>query len=101
MEFLEEIESIIETLDNAQGKVGNIDDIDSLNTDLIFIKEFIGKVADAFKELTEDVSNLNTKNFQLQSSNNQLFRQLGAQQDKMEKARQELSAEELIDTIIG
>lgn len=101
MEFLEEIESIIETLDNAQGKVGNIEDIDSLNTDLIIFKEFIGKVADAFKELTEDVSNLNTKNFQLQSSNNQLFRQLGAQKDKMEKARQELTAEELIDNIIG
>ena len=71
----------LEILNNAISKVGNDEEIESLTTDLMDIKDFVGEVDLTVSVLNEDVERLNKKNGELRSANNELYRRLGAQDE--------------------
>lgn len=90
----------LEILNNAISKIGNDEDIESLITDLMDIKEFVGEVDLSISVLNEDVERLNHKNGELRSANNELYRRLGAQDEIMKKANEDMSVVSAINAVI-
>lgn len=90
----------LEILNNAISKVGNDEEIESLTTDLMDIKDFVGEVDLTVSVLNEDVERLNKKNGELRSANNELYRRLGAQDEIMKKANEDLSVVSAINAVI-
>ena len=90
----------LEILNNAISKVGNDEEIESLTTDLMDIKDFVGEVDLTVSVLNEDVERLNKKNGELRSANNQLYRRLGAQDEIMKKANEDMSVVSAINAVI-
>lgn len=90
----------LETLNNAISKVGNDEEIESLTTDLMDIKDFVGEVDLTVSVLNEDVERLNKKNGELRSANNELYRRLGAQDEIMKKANEDMSVVSAINAVI-
>ena len=87
-------------LDAAMAKVGNDEEIESLTTDLMDIKDFVGEVDLTVSVLNEDVERLNKKNGELRSANNELYRRLGAQDEIMKKANEDMSVVSAINAVI-
>ena len=90
----------LEILNNAISKVGNDEEIESLTTDLMDIKDFVGEVDLTVSVLNEDVERLNKKNGELRSANNELYRRLGAQDVIMKKAQEDMSVVSAINAVI-
>ena len=90
----------LEILNNAISKVGNDEEIESLTTDLMDIKDFVGEVDLTVSVLNEDVERLNLKNGELRSANNELYRRLGAQDEIMKKANEDMSVVSAINAVI-
>lgn len=90
----------LEILNNAISKVGNDEEIESLTTDLMDIKGFVGEVDLIVSVLNEDVERLNKKNGELRSANNELYRRLGAQDEIMKKANEDMSVVSAINAVI-
>lgn len=90
----------LEILNNAISKVGNDEEIESLTTDLMDIKAFVGEVDLTVSVLNEDVERLNKKNGELRSANNELYRRLGAQDEIMKKANEDMSVVSAINAVI-
>lgn len=90
----------LEILNNAISKVGNDGEIESLTTDLMDIKGFVGEVDLTVSVLNEDVERLNKKNGELRSANNELYRRLGAQDEIMKKANEDMSVVSAINAVI-
>lgn len=90
----------LEILNNAISKVGNDEEIESLTTDLMDIKTFVGEVDLTVSVLNEDVERLNKKNGELRSANNELYRRLGAQDEIMKKANEDMSVVSAINAVI-
>lgn len=90
----------LEILNNAISKVGNDEEIESLTTDLMDIKDFVGEVDLSISVLNEDVERLNHKNGELRSANNELYRRLGAQDEIMKKANEDMSVVSAINAVI-
>jgi len=90
----------LEILNNAISKVGNDEEIESLTTDLMDIKDFVGEVDLSISVLNEDVERLNKKNGELRSANNELYRRLGAQDEIMKKANEDMSVVSAINAVI-
>lgn len=90
----------LEILNNAISKIGNDEEIESLTTDLMDIKEFVGEVDLTVSVLNEDVERLNKKNGELRSANNELYRRLGAQDEIMKKANEDMSVVSAINAVI-
>ena len=90
----------LEILNNAISKVGNDEEIESLTTDLMDIKDFVGEVDLTVSVLNEDVERLNKKNGELRSANNELYRRLGAQDEIMKKANEDMSVVSAINSVI-
>lgn len=90
----------LEILNNAISKVGNDEEIESLTTDLMDIKGFVGEVDLTVSVLNEDVERLNKKNGELRSANNELYRRLGAQDEIMKKANEDMSVVSAINAVI-
>ncbi len=90
----------LEILNNAISKIGNDEEIESLTTDLMDIKTFVGEVDLTVSVLNEDVERLNKKNGELRSANNELYRRLGAQDEIMKKANEDMSVVSAINAII-
>jgi len=90
----------LEILNNAISKVGNDEEIESLTTDLMDIKNFVGEVDLTVSVLNEDVERLNKKNGELRSANNELYRRLGAQDEIMKKANEDMSVVSAINAVI-
>lgn len=90
----------LEILNNAISKIGNDEEIESLTTDLMDIKEFVGEVDLSISVLNEDVERLNHKNGELRSANNELYRRLGAQDEIMKKANEDMSVVSAINAVI-
>lgn len=89
----------LEILNNAISKVGNDEEIESLTTDLMDIKDFVGEVDLSISVLNEDVERLNKKNGELRSANNELYRRLGAQDEIMKKANEDMSVVSAINAV--
>lgn len=90
----------LEILNNAISKIGNDEEIESLITDLMDIKTFVGEVDLTVSVLNEDVERLNKKNGELRSANNELYRRLGAQDEIMKKANEDMSVVSAINAVI-
>lgn len=90
----------LEILNNAISKIGNDEEIESLTTDLMDIKDFMGEVDLTVSVLNEDVERLNKKNGELRSANNELYRRLGAQDEIMKKANEDMSVVSAINAVI-
>lgn len=90
----------LEILNNAISKIGNDEEIESLTTDLMDIKDFVGEVDLTVSVLNEDVEHLNKKNGELRSANNELYRRLGAQDEIMKKANEDMSVVSAINAVI-
>lgn len=90
----------LEILNNAISKIGNDEEIESLTTDLMDIKDFVGEVDLTVSVLNEDVERLNKKNGELRSANNELYRRLGAQDDIMKQAQEDMSVVSAINAVI-
>lgn len=90
----------LEILNNAISKIGNDEEIESLTTDLMDIKDFVGEVDLTISVLNEDVERLNKKNGELRSANNELYRRLGAQDEIMKKANEDMSVVSAINAVI-
>lgn len=90
----------LEILNNAISKIGNDEEIESLTTDLMDIKDFVGEVDLIVSVLNEDVERLNKKNGELRSANNELYRRLGAQDEIMKKANEDMSVVSAINAVI-
>lgn len=90
----------LEILNNAISKIGNDEEIESLTTDLMDIKDFVGGVDLSISVLNEDVERLNKKNGELRSANNELYRRLGAQDDIMKQAQEDMSVVSAINAVI-
>lgn len=90
----------LEILNNAISKVGNDEEIESLTTDLMDIKDFVGEVDLTVSVLNEDVERLNKKNGELRSANNELYRRLGAQDEIIKKANEDMSVVSAINAVI-
>ena len=90
----------LEILNNAISKVGNDEEIESLTTDLMDIKDFVGEVDLTVSVLNEDVERLNKKNGELRSANNELYRRVGAQDEIMKKANEDMSVVSAINDVI-
>jgi possible scaffolding protein len=90
----------LEILNNAISKVGNDEEIESLTTDLMDIKGFVGEVDLNISVLNEDVERLNKKNGELRSANNELYRRLGAQDEIMKQAQEDMSVVSAINAVI-
>lgn len=90
----------LEILNNAISKIGNDEEIESLTTDLMDIKGFVGEVDLTVSVLNEDVERLNKKNGELRSANNELYRRLGAQDEIMKKANEDMSVVSAINAVI-
>lgn len=90
----------LEILNNAISKIGNDEEIESLTTDLMDIKNFVGEVDLTVSVLNEDVERLNKKNGELRSANNELYRRLGAQDEIMKKANEDMSVVSAINAVI-
>lgn len=90
----------LEILNNAISKIGNDEEIESLITDLMDIKGFVGDVDLTVSVLNEDVERLNKKNSELRSANNELYRRLGAQDEIMKKANEDMSVVSAINAVI-
>ncbi len=90
----------LEILNNAISKVGNDEEIESLTTDLMDIKDFVGEVDLNISVLNEDVERLNKKNGELRSANNELYRRLGAQDEIMKQAQEDMSVVSAINAVI-
>lgn len=90
----------LEILNNAISKVGNDEEIESLTTDLMDIKDFVSEVDLTVSVLNEDVERLNKKNGELRSANNELYRRLGAQDEIMKKANEDMSVVSAINAVI-
>lgn len=90
----------LEILNNAISKVGNDEEIESLTTDLMDIKDFVGEVDLTVSVLNEDVERLNKKNGELRSANNELYRRLGAQDEIMKKANEDMTVVSAINAVI-
>ena len=90
----------LEILNNAISKIGNDEEIESLTTDLMDIKEFVGEVDLSISVLNEDVERLNHKNGELRSANNELYRRLGAQDEIIKKANEDMSVVSAINAVI-
>ena len=90
----------LEILNNAISKIGNDEEIESLTTDLMDIKEFVCEVDLSISVLNEDVERLNHKNGELRSANNELYRRLGAQDEIMKKANEDMSVVSAINAVI-
>lgn len=90
----------LEILNNAISKIGNDEEIESLTTDLMDIKTFVGEVDLTVSVLNEDVESLNKKNGELRSANNELYRRLGAQDEIMKKANEDMSVVSAINAVI-
>jgi hypothetical protein len=90
----------LEILNNAISKIGNDEEIESLTTDLMDIKTFVGEVDLTVSVLNEDVERLNKKNGELRSANNELYRRLGAQDEIMKKANEDMSVVSAINAVI-
>ena len=90
----------LEILNNAISKIGNDEEIESLTTDLMDIKGFVGDVDLTVSVLNEDVERLNKKNGELRSANNELYRRLGAQDEIMKKANEDMSVVSAINAVI-
>lgn len=90
----------LEILNNAISKIGNDEEIESLTTDLMDIKTFVAEVDLTVSVLNEDVERLNKKNGELRSANNELYRRLGAQDEIMKKANEDMSVVSAINAVI-
>ena len=90
----------LEILNNAISKIGNDEEIESLTTDLMDIKDFVGEVDLSISVLNEDVERLNKKNGELRSANNELYRRVGAQDEIMKKANEDMSVVSAINAVI-
>ncbi len=90
----------LEILNSAVSKVGNDEEIESLTADLMDIKSFVGEVDLTVSVLNEDVERLNKKNAELRSANNELYRRLGAQDDIMKQAQEDMSVVSAINAIV-
>ena len=90
----------LEILNNAISKVGNDEEIESLTTDLMDIKDFVGEVDFRVSVLNVEVERLNKKNGELRSANNELYRRLGAQDEIMKKANEDMSVVSAINAVI-
>lgn len=90
----------LEILNNAISKIGNDEEIESLTTDLMDIKTFVGEVDLSISVLNEDVERLNKKNGELRAANNELYRRLGAQDEIMKKANEDMSVVSAINAVI-
>lgn len=90
----------LEILNNAISKIGNDEEIEGLTTDLMDIKTFVGEVDLTVSVLNEDVERLNKKNGELRSANNELYRRLGAQDEIMKKANEDMSVVSAINAVI-
>ena len=90
----------LEILNNAISKIGNDEEIESLTTDLMDIKDFVSEVDLSISVLNEDVERLNKKNGELRSANNELYRRLGAQDEIMKKANEDMSVVSAINAVI-
>ena len=87
-------------LDSAMAKVGNDEEIESLTSDLIDIKAFVGEIDTVVSVLNEDVERLNLKNGNLRSANNELYRRLGQQDEIMKQAQEDMSVVSAINAVI-
>lgn len=90
----------LEILNNAMSKVGNDEEIESLTTDLVEIKDFVGEIDSIISDLNEDVERLNHKNDELRSSNNNLYRRIGKQDEIMKQAQEDMSIISMINEIV-
>ena len=90
----------LEILNNAMSKVGNDEEIESLTTDLVEIKDFVGEIDSIISALNEDVERLNHKNDELRSSNNNLYRRIGKQDEIMKQAQEDMSIVSTINEIV-
>ena len=86
----------IEILDSVVGRVGNDEEIESVTTDLIALKDYLLTVDSTIDELNEELAKVNEKNRGLLQSNNTLYRQIGHQQDAMKRATEEVSNVDMI-----
>lgn len=90
----------LELLDQTSGFVGDDEQIEALTANLVTLKEFLTGIDETVNQLQEDVNRLNEKNRSLLGSNNNLFRQLSAQEDSKAEAAKQLSAVEEILNVI-
>ena len=86
----------IEVLESVVGRVGNDEEIESVTTDLISLKDYLLTVDSTTDELNEELAKVNEKNRGLLQSNNTLYRQIGYQQDAMKRATEEVSNVDMI-----
>lgn len=90
----------LEILNNAMSKVGNDEEIETLTTDLVEIKDFVDEIDSIISALNEDVERLNHKNDELRSSNNNLYRRIGKQDEIMKQAQEDMSVVSMINEIV-
>ena len=90
----------LELLDQTSGFVGDDEQIEALTANLVSLKEFLTGIDGVVDQLQEDVNRLNEKNRSLLWSNNNLFRQLSAQEESQAEAAKQLSAVEEILNVI-
>lgn len=86
----------LDILDSIVGRIGNDEEIESVTTDLIDLKDYLVTVDSTIDQLNEDLAKVNEKNRGLLQSNNTLYRQIGHQQDAMKRATEEVSNVEMI-----
>ena len=80
----------IEILESVVGRVGNDEEIESVTTDLIALKDYLLTVDSTIDELNEELAKVNEKNRGLLQSNNTLYRQIGRQQEAMRRLKKTL-----------
>ena len=86
----------IEIIESVVGRVGNDEEIESVTADLIDLKDYLLTVDATIDALNEELAKVNEKNRGLLQSNNTLYRQIGHQQEAMQRATEEVSNVDMI-----
>lgn len=86
----------LDILDSVVGRIGNDEEIESVTADLIDLKDYLLTIDGTIDQLNEDLAKVNEKNRGLLQSNNTLYRQIGHQQEAMQRATEEVSNVDMI-----
>lgn len=88
-----DLTEVLTSIDTITGLVGSDEDgsIETVITTLAEIKEKVSTVNDTMQALNDDVERLNKRNKELQTSNNQIMRQLHVQQEVVDNAQKEVT----------
>lgn len=84
---MEKAEVILGMLASIIEAFGSDDEttISSATADLLTVRSWVEGIGAEVQQLNDDVERLNTRNIELQKSNNMVLRQLNAQREKQEE----------------